>query len=133
QEQKLTDVHFESVYQLQIEDSHAIRLYHEVIFIDATREAGREPFAFTEIAPCGTLPFSSHALQPQQVLSLCGQLFNAFPRCYTLAIPGYAWQLQEQMSVQCQANAEAAVVFLQGFLRDRLIVGGADHAFSEVS
>jgi Ni,Fe-hydrogenase maturation factor len=103
-------------YQLNIEDAEAVSRYQTVVFVDASVEAA-PPYEFSEVQPSAEIAMTTHELRPGAVLALCEQLYGRRPRAHTLAIPGYAWDLQEGLSVQAEANLAAALDFLVEWLR----------------
>ena len=112
----LPGVDTDANYQLNIEDAEAVSHYDTVVFVDASVEAAA-PFVFTELAPAAEIAMTTHELRPGTVLALCEELYGRRPRAYTLAIPGYAWELREGLSAKAEENLAAATDFLVKWLR----------------
>jgi len=99
-------------YQLALEDVKEAAEHQVVIFVDAA-VTGNEPFFFEPVRPKPALSFSSHSLEPEQVLALAEQLFGRKPEGYALGIRGYAFNdFGEQLTPAAQANLDSALRFL---------------------
>ena len=110
-------------FQLQIE--HALDLVgHDlVIFADAAL-TGPEPFAFEPVQAELAASITTHAMSPGAVLRVYRQVTGAEPPdCRLLAIRGYCFELGEPLSAQAQANLDAGVESLLGWLRDATGLG----------
>lgn len=105
-------VNIETDYQLALEDVKTAAEHRMVIFVDAA-VTGDEPFFFRPVRPKAALSFSSHSLEPEQVLALAEQLFGRKPEGYALGIRGYAFNdFGEQLTPAAQANLDSALQFL---------------------
>lgn len=101
----------DSDYQLTVEDAEAVSHYDVVVFADASVN-GPEPFDFRAIEPGGAPGFSSHSVEPEEVLMLAKTLFGKTPRAYVLGIRGYAFnEFGEGLSEKAGENLQAAVEF----------------------
>ncbi len=101
-------------YQLTIEDAHRVANHRTVIFADA-HVSGPEPFTFTRIEPVDRPPaYTSHDLEPCDVMSLATSLFGARTDAYLLAIRGYTFgEFGEGLSQQAHDNLQKAYKFLK--------------------
>jgi hydrogenase maturation protease len=128
----MSGVTVESNYQLTVEDAATVAAHDIVIFADAA-VSGREPFAFTPILdgaavdvkmrgvkPRGSFygsastRFTSHHLEPADVLELARRLFHGEPQGYLLAIRGYDFnEFGERLSERARQNLDQAVRFLE--------------------
>jgi hydrogenase maturation protease len=107
----------DSDYQLQVECAEEVSRHDVVVFADAA-VSGPEPFYVSEIEPRPTLSFSSHSLDPSEVLGLAHSLFKAKTRGFVLGIRGYQFdQFSERLSEGAQANLAAAQSFLESVLK----------------
>ena len=98
-------------YQLQIEDATLIGEYDLVFFADASHSRLKNGF---EILPCTATShyyYSSHMQSPETILYLASDLYNKFPKAYTIAISGYHWDLKNSISVKADKNLESAFAF----------------------
>jgi hydrogenase maturation protease len=108
-----------SDYQLNVEDAAAIAEHDAVVFVDAAL-SGPEPFTFQRITPAVGAEFSTHAVEPGELLALSRDLFGADRPGYVLAIRGYDFdEFGERLSRRALANMAAAIQFLVALLRRR--------------
>ncbi|MBN2196321.1 MAG: hydrogenase maturation protease [Polyangiaceae bacterium] len=102
----------DSDYQLQVEDAEAVSHHDVVVFADAAI-SGREPFSVSEVVPSRGLSFSSHSVDPDEILGLARDLFHSAPRAFMLAIRGYDFdEFGERLSPDAADNLAAAEQFL---------------------
>jgi hydrogenase maturation protease len=111
-------------YQLTVEDAAEIAEYAVVVFVDAAA-LGRAPFWFyriddASITSARALGWSSHSVNPPQVVALARELFQSRVAAYTLAIRGYSFgDFDESLSAGAQANLTEAVGFVRRLLSER--------------
>jgi hydrogenase maturation protease len=114
----LTNITVDADYQLTVEDAAAVANHDVVIFVDAAVR-GSEPFYFKRIEPRSALKFSSHSVDPQAVLGLARDLFNAKTSGYVMGIRGYKFnEFGEVLSEGALANLAAALTYLQTICRE---------------
>lgn len=120
EELRLTGVTVDTDYQLAVEDAAEVAKHDVVVFADAD-VSGSEPFRMQRIYPgASNVSFSTHSIQPQAVLALARDLFQAEPMAYILAIRGYEFdEFGEKLSPQAEKNLAAAVTYLESALRNR--------------
>lgn len=119
EERGLAGVTVDADYQLTIEDAAAVAGHDVVVFADADA-AGPEPFSFRRIEPEPALGFSSHSVEPKEVLALAQELFGAQTQGYLLGIRGYAFNgFGESLSEKAQTNLASALRFLEPLLHTR--------------
>ena len=106
-------------YQLTVELAATAAESDIVVFADAD-VSGPEPFWVKRIrAAEAGLGFSSHSLQPGDVLALVRDLFQAEPQAYVLGVRGYEFnEFGERLSDRAQRNLQAAIEYLASALRD---------------
>jgi len=101
-----------------VEHASAAAAHGVVIFADATTQ-GPAPFSFQRIGPGAGVRFSTHAMEPADVLALAAALFGGVPEAYVLGIRGYAFDgFGERLSGGAQANLAAATAFIVRVIRD---------------
>ena len=121
----LPGVTVDSDYQLTVEDAEAAARHDVVIFADAS-VSGTEPFFFQRVAPNGAPGFSSHGVEPEEVLALAESLFGALPEAYVLGMRGYEFDaFGEGLSPRAAANLEQAEAFIAGAMREGAFVGAS--------
>lgn len=104
-------------YQLQVEDADLIANYQQVLFVDATKERHDHGFAFSALQPALSFAFSTHALAPEAILALAGQVCGHQPQAWLLAISGENWALEFGLSPRAADNLSAALNFMEEALR----------------
>lgn len=113
----LPGVTVDSDYQLTIEDAETVARHDVVIFADAAA-TGAEPFTFRRVRPGGSPGFSTHSVEPSEVVALAEALFNRAPEAYVLGIRGWEFTaFGECLSARARANLEAAVTFVERVVR----------------
>ncbi len=105
-------------YQLTVETAAAVAQHEYVVFADASVD-GSEPFVFRRVHPPGRGSFSTHLLEPEDVMTMARDLFQAKTKGYALAIRGYAFDaFGETLSDKGLQNLGAALGFLAPVLQD---------------
>jgi len=107
---------FDSNYQLNAEDALTVAEARAVVFVDAAR-GGAEPVAVKRLEPRGEIGFSTHAMSPESVLALAGELYGARPPAWLLAIRGESWEPNEPPTAAALSHLAAAREFLREWLR----------------
>jgi hydrogenase maturation protease len=115
----LQGVDVEADYQLTVEDAVEVARHDVVVFADAAAE-GPEPYWFRPVAPAPVTGFSSHSVEPGEVLSLAAQAFGQRPRAFLLGIRGYDFSpFDERLSPRARRNLAAGLRFLVPRLKAR--------------
>lgn len=113
----LPGVTVEADYQLTVEDVTSIAEHPVVIFVDASVR-GSEPFFCRPVDPKPTISFSSHSVEPENLLALAQKMFGAHSKAYALGIRGYQFDdFGESLSPKAEENLAAAVRFLVPLLQ----------------
>ena len=113
-------VTLEAAYQLNIEDALLVSEFDVVLFIDATaEEQARAPYSLRPLEPAAEVAFSTHRTSAAGVLAVCAQLYGRRPRAFLLAVPGYEWELSEELSALARRNLEQTW---------QALLGGPGHA-----
>lgn len=119
----------ESAYQPAVEHAALVAHYPVVVFADASL-TGREPFTVSRLAPVvDPAGFTTHTLEPQGVLGLALQLYDARPVGISLAIRGYSFGgFGEFLGARATRNLDAAEAFVASLFEP----GRADEAFAVI-
>lgn len=114
EKRNITGLDIDSDYQLTVEHASDVAEHEMVIFADAD-VAGEEPFRFAEISPTDDRPgFSSHSVEPGEVLALAAKLFGASPKGFVMGIRGYEFDgFGERLSEKARANLAAAASYIE--------------------
>jgi len=119
-EKKWSEIELDTNYQLNIEDAEQIAGYDVVYFVDATIEP-IEQYSLTKVEPSDAkVEFTMHAVSPAFVLDLCRKLFGKAPETWLLHLKGYEWEFEEKLSTKASQNLEAALLFFQHHLSQKL-------------
>lgn len=112
-------------YQLSVEDAAQVAEHDVVVFADAS-VSGAEPFSYAELEAEDGTSFTSHHVDPRQVLYLAQTLFKAETRGFLLGIRGYEFnEFEERLSSRARENLDAAAAFLEQRLRTMTVVDDA--------
>lgn len=105
-------VTLDSGYQLSPEDAALLTGHSVVIFVDATiGKDAAAPYSLCPVYPASEVSFTTHAMSPGALLTLCRRLWGMAPEAYALALPAYAFEINAALSPGAEAN-------LAGALRD---------------
>jgi len=114
----LPGVTVDSDYQLTVEDAATVAEHDVVIFADATIE-GDQPYFFKPIVPKATLSFTSHSVEPDALMALAIELFEANAKGYALGIRGYEFdEFEESLTPQARENLQKAIQFIVPVLKN---------------
>ena len=116
-ENGLSNLSFDSNYQLNIEDAAEISDKDIVIFVDASTE-DIESFEFEEITPDANVEFSMHAVSASYVVHLCRDIYQKTPKSFLLHIKGYEWEFMEGITAKALINFENAFEYIKSMLND---------------
>jgi hydrogenase maturation protease len=112
-------VSVDSNYQLTVEDAASAAGHDVVVFVDAATQ-GKDPVVFYELEPKRRESFTSHSVDPEAILGLTHDLFNAETRGFMLGIRGYSFDMfKEEMTTEALKNLEAAVKFITPLLQEK--------------
>ncbi len=115
--QGLSNISFDSNYQLNIEDAAEISDKDIVVFVDASVE-DLETFKLDEITPDAKVEFSMHAVSASYVVHLCKDIYGKSPKSFLLHIKGYAWEFMEGITSRALQNFGQAFEYMKPFLAD---------------
>ncbi len=115
--QGLTNIMFDSNYQLNIEDAAEISDKDIVIFVDASTE-GIESFLLDEITPDAKVEFSMHAVSASYVVHLCNDIYDKTPKSFLLHIKGYEWAFKEGITKKALVNFDKAFEYIKPLLQN---------------
>lgn len=100
-------------YQLNIEDAEVISKTDSVIFIDAFSGELENGFSYENCMPIDSFEFTTHALSPGVIVSLCKNLYDIEPDAYVLKIQGSEWELKDGLSPLAKKNLEKSMAFFE--------------------
>ncbi|HVU45720.1 MAG TPA: hydrogenase maturation protease [Terracidiphilus sp.] len=85
-------------YQLTPELAATASTAELVIFIDAACNGQPGQIACTPVLPHPEPPRFSHQLAPEQIIALCGELYDAHPRAYAISVTGESFEHGEELT-----------------------------------
>ena len=106
-EKQLSGIHFDSNYQLNIEDAAEIAKRDLVIFVDASTE-DIDDYVLTQVDAATDVAFTSHAASPGYIVGLCRDIYHQIPPTWLLHIKGYEWEFKEGLSDKAKENLAGA-------------------------
>lgn len=101
--------HIHLRYHLQVEDAERIASAVRVVFVDACRDCLRGGFEVRPCEPSATFPFTTHAVSPEAILFVCGELYGRRPEATWILIAGESWELGEGLSQTAARNLANAI------------------------
>lgn len=120
EENKLSNIEFDSNYQLNIEDADSISNFDIVYFLDASIEE-IDSFELTEVQPSkNTVEFTMHAVSPGFVLDLCKKIYSKSPKTYLLHLKGYEFEFMEEITEKASENLDAGFEFMKKKILEHL-------------
>lgn len=91
-------------YQLNVEDAELISKADVVVFIDAYEGKLINGCSFEICQEENNFSFTTHALSPGVIVSLCSSLYDKQPVSYVLKIQGEEWELKEGLGIKAEHN-----------------------------
>jgi len=115
----LPGVTVDANYQLAVEDSAQVAEHDVVIFADASVNCA-EPFTFEPLQAKEGGSFSSHSVEPYEIVKLAQELFHSKAKCFTLAVRGYEFEkFGSPLSEKAKTNLKEAVDFLEKMIKTK--------------
>lgn len=108
---KVPDVELVYKYQLNIEDAEMISETDTIIFIDAFSGELENGYSFEKCMPLDSFEFTTHALSPGVIVSLCKNLYDIESDAFVLKIQGNEWELKDGLSPSAEINLQKALSF----------------------
>lgn len=116
-------------FQLQVEHALDLEGRERVLFVDASARSEESPYRVTLLEPGRDSSFTTHALSPQGVMHVYGEVTaKPPPPCQLLAIAGEAFELGAPLSVSAEANLKAALDWVWGWLSHSTHTGSTHKA-----
>jgi hydrogenase maturation protease len=108
------------LYEPDIALAETIAGVPNLLIIDALAAEKELPYRMIELAPadnfCPTGGFSSHVFDWPMLLSMARDLFGSAPRTFLCGVRAHRFGISEQLSQECQADADAAFSYLCAYL-----------------
>lgn len=122
-QERLQSISLRSNYQLNVEDALDIAKFETVVFVDATAEElpASTPFQWRSVEPSSDIAFSTHAMSMESILALTEQFYHKKPRAFLLAIPGFQWDIDDQLSPSAQTRLDLALKEIRPCLQKLMV------------
>ena len=100
----------EANYQLCPEDALTLAAHDLVLFADTTvAPDAPTPYALEPVTPASEISFTTHALSMGSLLALCARLYGRAPQAFVLALPGYGFEVNADLSDRAAENLSQAL------------------------
>jgi hydrogenase maturation protease len=110
-------VTLEANYQLCPEDALVLAANDVVLFVDTTvAPDAPDPYGLSPLAPATEISFSTHALSMGSLLALCTRLYDRSPVAFALALPGYSFEVNADLSERAEENLNRALADVRELL-----------------
>lgn len=108
-----------TAYQLDLDMVEQIASAASVFFIDAHRPEYNEGMVCERIEPKDEAGFTTHAFTPSGLVAIAGRLAGTRPEAFIVSIPGYSFDLGEELSGRTCALATDAIALVQRMITER--------------
>ena len=117
-EMAIPGVTVDANYQLNVEDAPVVARHDVVVFADADVSVN-QPFVLRPVVAAEKSCFTTHHVDPAQVMLLARDLFGADTKGFLLGIRGYEFNgFGEWLSDQAQENLDEALRFFVKLIID---------------
>jgi hydrogenase maturation protease len=106
-----------TAYQLDLDMVEQISAASLVVFVDAHTPSFCDGLACTQIVPDDDAGFTTHAFTPGGLLALAARLTGRAPQAFIVSVPGFAFDLGDEISARTRALAADAVAQVQRLAR----------------
>jgi len=107
-----------AAYQLDVDMIEQIGAAALVVFVDAHRREFSEEVVCQRVEPQADAGFTTHAFTPAGLMALAKQMIGAAPRAFIVSVPGYAFDMGDELSERTRTLAVDAIARVQ-----QLVVG----------
>ena len=107
-----------TAYQLELEMVEDLANNHTVIFIDAHTPDYSDNLVFEKVEPKVTKGFTTHVFGPGDLVGLSMKFYNHAPEAYILSVPGYDFDMGNDLSGKTLELSEKAIALLKEKLLD---------------
>ncbi len=112
-------------FQLELEMVEEIAASRAVFFVDAHKAAYSNDVVVEPVRACKSDGFTTHVFAPAGLMALAGQLYARVPPATILSVPGYQFDMGEELSPRTEELAERATSRLLDELRAVLTKQGS--------
>jgi len=113
---KIDKITIITAYQLDIDMTEDISLAESVFFLDAHVEEYSPEIVINKVEPKKSNGFTTHVFTPSDLIALVNQLYNRDPSATLISVPGYDFDMGEELTTVTRKQADRAVEKLKHFL-----------------
>ncbi len=115
-EEKIDEITIITAYQLDIDMTEDISLSESVFFLDAHITEYSPEIVINKIEAKKTNGFTTHVFTPSDLIALVNQLYNKNPPGTLISVPGYNFDMGEELTPETKKKADRAIDKLKHFL-----------------
>jgi len=115
-EEKIDEITIITAYQLDIDMTEDISLSESVFFLDAHITKYSPEIVINKIEAKKTNGFTTHVFTPSDLIALVNQLYNKNPPGTLISVPGYNFDMGEELTPETKKKADRAIDKLKHFL-----------------
>jgi hydrogenase maturation protease len=115
-EEKIDKITIITAYQLDIDMTEDISFAESVFFLDAHIEEYSPELVINKIEAKKSNGFTTHVFTPSDLIALVNQLYNKDPSAMLISVPGYDFDMGEELTPETKKQADRATEKLKHFL-----------------
>ena len=112
-EKKFDNITVITAYQLELEMVEDVAEHDFVVFIDAHVENYSKGIVFDKVVPKETKGFTTHVFGPSDLAALSEKFYNHVPEIFILSVPGYKFDLGDDLSEKTEKLSKKAIKLLK--------------------
>ena len=112
-EKKFDNLTVITAYQLELEMVEDVAVHDFVVFIDAHIENYSEGIVFEKVVPKESKGFTTHVFGPGDLAALSERFYNHVPEIFILSVPGYKFDLGDDLSEKTEKLSKKAINLLK--------------------
>lgn len=116
QEKECTRITVSTAYQLDLNMVDDISSAQYVLFLDAHTADYSPKVEVHDVTPHRTQNFTTHLFTAQDVIALAAELYGVTPRAWLVSIPGYAFDMGDDLSPETAAQVTRATDMVRDLL-----------------
>ncbi|RLD09798.1 MAG: hypothetical protein DRI44_07705 [Chlamydiae bacterium] len=114
--EKIDKITIITAYQLDIDMVEDISRAESVFFLDAHVEEYSPEIVINKVEAKKSNGFTTHVFTPSDLIALVNQLYNIDPSSMLISVPGYNFDMGEELTFETKERADCATDKLKRFL-----------------
>jgi len=115
-EKKIDEITIIAAYQLDLDMTEDISIAESVFFLDAHIEEYSPEIVINKIEAKKSNGFTTHVFTPSDLMALVNQLYNKNPLAMLISVPGYNFDMGEELTPETNKQADRALEKLKHLL-----------------